>query len=229
MDHDQRSNLLFVAGGFGGNGYVYDANTGAIMAEYLFADPAASFVNDVIVTRQAAYFTDSFLPQLYRVPLGPGGRLPQPATFESIPLSGDYVSLPGFNGNGIVASNDGRRLIVANTATAVLYLVDPSTGVATSIDLGGTAMTSADGLVLRGQKLYVVQNFLNQISVIALAPDWTSGSVTDLITSSLYRIPTTADIFGDVIYAVNARFDAAPPGVPGAPIIDYDIVGVKLP
>ena len=41
--------------------------------------PHATFVNDVIVTRDAAYFTDSLRPVYYRVPLGPGGRLAAPA------------------------------------------------------------------------------------------------------------------------------------------------------
>ena len=42
--------LLFVAGGFTGQGYVYDTASGATVASYQLADPAASFVNDVTVT-----------------------------------------------------------------------------------------------------------------------------------------------------------------------------------
>lgn len=60
MAVDVRRNLLFVAGGATGEGYVYDAATGADVATFDFADPAGgTFVNDVVVTRRAAWFTDS--------------------------------------------------------------------------------------------------------------------------------------------------------------------------
>ena len=70
VDYDR--GRLFVAGGGTGDGYVYDAETGAPIAVYDFTS-AASFVNDVIVTRTDAWFTDSLSPVLYRVPLGPDG------------------------------------------------------------------------------------------------------------------------------------------------------------
>jgi hypothetical protein len=87
LSYDQRSDHLFVAGGGTGKAFVYDARTGETDATYQFTDPQSatpgSFVNDVVVTREAAYFTDSFRVSdagrafLYRVPLGPGGRLPE--------------------------------------------------------------------------------------------------------------------------------------------------------
>src|SRR5439155_16037779 len=72
LSFDPRTNYIFVAGGPTGKAYVYDAATGALVQEYTLTSPG-TFVNDVIVTREAAYFTDSFLPVYYRVPLGPGG------------------------------------------------------------------------------------------------------------------------------------------------------------
>jgi hypothetical protein len=67
MKLDPRSNLLFVAGGPSGTGRVYDATSGAEVAFYQFRPaspfppppPPTTFINDVIVTRDAAYFTDS--------------------------------------------------------------------------------------------------------------------------------------------------------------------------
>ena len=82
---DRRHGLLFVAGGFTGEAYVYDLRTGAPVASYQFGTPGASLVNDVIVTRDAAYFTDSFAPFLYVVPIGPGGEL---GSGETLALSG---------------------------------------------------------------------------------------------------------------------------------------------
>ena len=65
---------LFVAGASTGNAYVYDATTGALIETYQLAT-APTFINDVVVTRDAAYFTDSSKPVLYKVPIGRGGAL----------------------------------------------------------------------------------------------------------------------------------------------------------
>lgn len=216
MAFDQRSGLLFVSGGFLGNAYVYDGTTGEDAAVYQLTAPGISFVNDVVITRTAAYFTDSFQQQIYRLPLGPRGDLPDAADVETIPLSGDFQFIPSeFNANGIVASQDGSWLIVVNSNVGELYRVDPASGVASLIDLGGGSVASGDGLVLQGSNLYVVQNFLNQIAVVDLDQKLSSGTITGYLTSDFFRIPTTAAAFGDALYAVNARFDVFPPG--GAP------------
>jgi len=68
---DTRSNSIFVAGGGTGKGYVYDAATGTPLNELTLTAPG-SFVNDVVVTRDAAFFTDSFRSVLYRVEIGSG-------------------------------------------------------------------------------------------------------------------------------------------------------------
>ncbi len=221
---DTRSNYLFAAGGVNGNANVYDAGSGALLATYQFAAPGSGFVNDVIVTRDAAYFTDSFRPQLYRVALGAGGALPAAGDFETIPLSGAWTQVPGpfvFNANGIEASANGKALLVINSTLGQLYRVDPRSGVASLVDLGGASLTVGDGLVLQGQTLYVVRNRLNEIAVIDLVRDFASGRVTRTLTSPDFRVPTTLAIFGSSLYAVNARFDT-----PAGPDVDYEVVRV---
>ena len=70
MKFDPASGLLFVAGLFTGQGYVYDTATGSTVALYQFADPAdGPVINDVTITREGAWFTDSTHPTLYFVPL----------------------------------------------------------------------------------------------------------------------------------------------------------------
>jgi hypothetical protein len=64
---------LFVAGGPSGTGRVIDVRTGKIIRNYTFTTET-SFVNDVVLTRDYAWFTDSQQAQLYGVPLGRGGR-----------------------------------------------------------------------------------------------------------------------------------------------------------
>jgi len=64
LSFDQRSNHLFVAGGNTGKGYEYDAETGETAEIYTLGED--NFVNDLVVTSDAAFFTDSFRPFLYR-------------------------------------------------------------------------------------------------------------------------------------------------------------------
>jgi len=220
LDHDPRSDVLWVAGGPSGFAYVYDADTGDTIEEIALAI-GTTFINDVIVTREAAYFTDSFQPHLYEVALDARGLPTGPA--ETLPLSGDFVFVSGnFNANGIDATPGGDTLVVVSSAAAALYTVDPHSGEATEIDLGGDVVSNGDGILLDGKTLYVVQNFLNQIAVVELSADLETGEVSsNALTSPDFDIPTTVAEFGNSLYAVNARF-ATPPG----PDVEYDVVRV---
>jgi sugar lactone lactonase YvrE len=221
MKYDRRTGLLFVAGGTTGYAYVYDGNSGANVAAIQLTT-LPSFINDIIITRNAAYFTNSSQPILYRLPLAHDGELPPTPTSEEIPLSGDYQFTPGaFNANGIAATPDGKALIIVNSVDGVLYKVDPTSGAAIRIDLGTGAVPNGDGILLQDKTLYVVQNQLNQIAVVRLHPDFTAGTIVDTIASPLFRIPTTIARFGDALYAVNARFDTPP-----TPDTEYEVVRV---
>ena len=227
MSFDERSGYLFAAGGLTGQAFVFDGETGDEVAAYTLSSPFASFINDVIVTRQAAYFTNSFEKGFYRVPLGPGGGLPDPAEVQAIPLSGDFVQVPGafvFNSNGIEASENGERLVIVNSARGELYRVDPLSGHADLIDLGGMSVSFGDGLLFRGADLFVVRNQLNQIAVVELDQEWSTGTVVDTLTNPKLRVPTTAAAFGNALYLVNARFDVANP----TPDTEYEAVRVSL-
>jgi hypothetical protein len=155
--------------------------------------------------------------------LSANGRLPDASDVEEIPLSGDFDFVAGgFNANGIEASADGDYVIIVNSTTGTLYRVDPLTGEAMTIDLGGESVTSGDGLVRQGNTLFVVRNFLNQIAVVELGDDFTSGEIVETLTDDDFRIPTTADRFGNALYAVNARFDITPDDN-----TEYEIVRVR--
>ncbi len=221
LKYDPRTGFLFVAGGATGFAYIYDGQTGANVDDIQLTT-LPSFINDVVITNDAVYFTNSFQPILYSIPLENNGELPNPLTVEEIPLGGDYQFTPGaFNANGIDATPDGKTLIIVNSTEGALYKVDPTTGVATRIDLGTGAVPNGDGILLQGQTLYVVQNVMNQIAVVELNSDFTAGTIVDVITSSLFRVPTTIASFGNDLYAVNARFDTPP-----TPDTEYEIVRV---
>lgn len=220
VDHRGR---LFVSGGFTGGAWVYDAGTGAELAAYQLAPAGATtFVNDVVVTRTAAWFTDSFRAVLYRVPVGPK-FLGDQASVEELPLTGDFVQGDGFNTNGIEVTPDRKRLVIVQSNTGKLFTVDPATGVTDEIELTGGDAAFGDGLLLAGTTLYVVQNELNRIAVIELAADGSSGTVVDHLTDPDLDVPTTVAKFGSALYAVNARF-----GIPEPESAEYSVVRVEL-
>jgi sugar lactone lactonase YvrE len=221
LKYDERTGLLFVAGGPTGNAYIYNGETGADV-KTIPLTTGDRFINDVVVTREAAYFTNSSQPVLYRVSLENIDDPSVPSNVQEIPLTGDYQFTPNaFNANGIAATPNGKTLIIVNSVDGVLYNVDPETGVATRIDLGGASVPNGDGLLLQGKTLYVVQNQLNQIAVVELNSDFTEGTIVDTITRSAFRVPTTIARFGDSLYAVNARF-----GTPPTPDTEYEVVRV---
>jgi sugar lactone lactonase YvrE len=214
MAADLRHDLLFVAGGFTGQGYVYDLRTGATVATYQFAAPSppppaspTTVINDVAVTRGGAWFTDSRQAQLYFVPVSRAG-IPRPS-FRTLAVSGPAADTSGeFNLNGIQATANGKTLIVAHSTNGQLYTVDPRTGASATI--AGVSVPQVDGIVLEGRRLWAVQN-TNQVTRIRLGRHLTSGVVEKVITSPLFQVPTTAALFGRRLAVVNAKFDTGLP------------------
>jgi sugar lactone lactonase YvrE len=211
--------LLFVAGGTTGKGFVYDARNRALVRELQLATGGgATFVNDVVVTNRAAWFTDSNRAVLYRLPLAKNGR--PAAAAQAVPLTGDFQLAPGFNLNGIDATPNGKTLVTVQSGTGKLFTVTPA-GVTTEIDLGGQTVQNGDGLLLLGRTLYVVRNQNNQIAVVALGKGLATGTIARTITDPGFDVPTTIDRFGSTLYAVNARF-----GTPPTPTTPYSVVRV---
>jgi hypothetical protein len=210
-------NRVWVAGGVSGTGRVYDGSSGELLAAYSFTAPFESFVNDVLVTPSAAYFTDSGTandpdpaqfrlagePRLFVVPLGPGGALGDPASVATVPVDAPDITFPNLNGIEWVP---GHGLVVGHTAGEVLFWVDPATGATDPVDLA-VPLVGNDGIVGRGATLYVVENALAQISVLRVSADG-SATVTDVLPVVGSDTPTTAGLFGSALYAVDARFDA---------------------
>ena len=105
---------------------------------------------------------------------------------------------------------------MVNGPTAQLYRIDTATHTPTLVDLGGETLPNADGLLLHGKTLYVVQNVRNRIAVVTLSPDYLSGEIVGFITEPFTsnpatKVPTTVARFGDALYAVTAGFAAPSP------------------
>lgn len=214
---------LFVAGGATGQAYVYDAATGADIA--VFTLTGALFVNDVIVTADAAWFTDSQSPTLFRVPIAADGALGPQAAVTAVPLIGDFLFVAGqTNANGIAATADGATLIIVQSVTGKLFTVDPATGTTSEIGLGAETVVNGDGILLQGQTLFVVQNRLNQVAVVALSLDLTTGTVTQRLTSPLFDVPTTVAATNGSLYLPNARF-----GILNPDLADFAVIRINKP
>jgi hypothetical protein len=217
---EKDANRLWVVGGPTGQVRAYDATTGALLQTYTFSP--AGFLNDLVVTDDAVYATDSNIQQLDVIPLGPDDALPAPGAATTLPLTGDIHFVDGqFNANGIVAARG--WLIVVQSFTGQLFRVDPRTGVATEIALGaGVDASFGDGLEVHGGTLYVVQNQLNRVEVFKLGPALASATRQGILASSGLDIPTTAAFVRGGLYAVNARF-----ATPVTPATEYWIT--RLP
>ena len=218
-----RFNRLWVAGAGTGDAYVFNARTGMPIRTYDFAS-TDTFINDVVVTRSAAYFTDSRKAVLYKVPIGPGGAM---GSLQTVSLSGDFVLGPAgsFNLNGIDATRNGKTLIAVQTFGGKLFRIDPATGAAREITLaGGESVSNGDGILLTGKTLYVVQNQNNQVAVISLTANLASGRVVTRLSDPDFKVPTTIDDLGRRLYAVNARFNVPNPGT-----AEYQVVQLSKP
>lgn len=222
LELDERGRL-FVSGGAAGDGRVVDVRSGEVLASYEFAT-GDTFVNDVTVTRHAAWFTDSINAVLYQVPLGRHGSLPDPAEVSALPLTGDLVFQDGFNVNGIAPAPDGRGLLVVQSNTGLLFRVDPGTGATTQVDLGGETVPNGDGILVRGRTLFVVQNQLNQVAVVRLDRRGTEGTVVERVTDPRFDVPTTVASFAGRLYLPNARFGTEP-----TPETTYTAVAIPRP
>jgi len=208
MKVDVRHDLLFVAGGFTGQAYVYDARTGDDVAVLQLANPAlGTAINDVIVAGGAAWFTDSFHPNLYRVPIGADGSI---GASSMLVVSGPAAHLSGdFNMNGIAASPNGKTLIVAHSGDGTLYTVNPETGVSAAI--ANADVPFVDGILFEAGRLWAVQNSLNQVTELKLSSDLSRATVEGVITSPLFKVPTTVARHGSRLALVNAKFDTGFP------------------
>jgi outer membrane protein assembly factor BamB len=210
-----RDGRLFVAGGPTGKAFVYDARTGAALAEHALAG-GTPFINDVAVRHGTAYFTNSRAPEVFALPLD-GGPVRRIAITGDFQQTGDATAT---NLNGIAVAGD-DTLVLVQTNTGKLFAADADTGVAKEIDLGGANVVNGDGLLLFGRVLFVVQNRLNQIAVVLLSHDLSHGRVVKTITDPAFDVPTTIAAAHRHLFAVNARF-----GTPSPQTATYNVVRV---
>ena len=223
-----RYGRLFVSGAGSDAIRVYDSRTGDEIRSYTVD---AGFINDNVVTKQGVYFTDSQKQQLYFIPFGKRGAL---GDLVTIPITGDFVYTPNqFNANGIEAAKGGKTLILVSSHDGALYTADAATGATNRITVTGldNELENGDGIMLKGRKLYVVENRdgvdegvtegTGEVSVVRLSRDLTSGTIVREISDARFDVPTTIARSGGRNYVVNAKFNTPP-----TPTTPYEVVKV---
>lgn len=217
---------LIVAGGVTGEVRVYDAATGTLIRT--FTTGAGGFLNDIAVAKNGDLFvTDSFRPVLWRVSaaeIQPGA----PAAAEAwLDLTGEIPYVAGeFNVNGIVATENGKRLVVSQAFTSELFRINVATKSVSEVDLGGEAV-AGDGLALVGRTLYAGEPFLHQIAKVSLSGDLSAGTVLSRTTDPSFLTPTTLAVAAGRLLVVNSQFERLFAGL--SPILPFTISSIPLP
>ena len=222
--YEASRNRLWVAGGGPGFGWVSGmcGSTTRPAAHLLatFLPPGdVGFLNDVAITHDAVYVTDSFNPQLVKIPLPADGSLPSADSATLLPVSGD-LSRP----QDPTSTELSQRAACSSWGRPARGISSASTltlGPPTRSTLAARLLPGPDGLELRGNTLYVVGGGL--VTVVRLGPRLASGVVLGEITDPGLDVPTTATVAAGRLWVVNARFDTPP-----LPTTDYWITQLPL-
>ena len=198
-------NQLWVAGGGSGQVFVYDIETAEQTRTISTPEAESTLLNDLVVAPSGdVYVTDSNRPVLFKV--SGDAETAEPW----LDFSGTVFEYQeeGPNANGIEVTPDGEYLLVVQMNTGQLYRIEVASKEVSEVDLGGETLARGDGLVLDGQTLYVVlQQPDNEIVVVELADDFTSGTVTSRIQDESLAAPATAIKVEDSLLVANTQFD----------------------
>ncbi|MDV6374197.1 SMP-30/gluconolactonase/LRE family protein [Deinococcus arenicola] len=198
-------NRLYVSGGGTGKMFVYDTVSKSLLKSFDTPVTSATFINDVTLTPDAAYFTDSQRPVLFRISRTATslGNVEPWLDFTGTALK--YES--GFNLNGIASTPDGKYLIVVQSNTGKLFRITVADKAVTEINLNGATVKNGDGILLEGSTLYVVRNSDVIIVPVNLTADFSRGTLGTPFSDPSLRYPTTIAQEGKRLLVVNAQFD----------------------
>ena len=239
MRVDPRSNYLFVAGCINGDAYVFDADTGEEIMKYQLDDSGFSVINDIAIIQDAVYFTDFGQPFIYSLPLSKNGRIPSgEGAATAIPLTGDFEvgdNLINRFANGIVATPDGKTLIIGHSGSSKIFKVDPTTGYADEIIVDPPLLGLLDGSFLDGIVLYEGVLFIltpdvsdayppvDRVQVVELDDDMLTGTLLGTISDPDMDGVASGAMHGDSLYVNNARYFDFP-----APPTEYWITKLNI-
>ena len=207
---------LLVARGSAGV-VLFDRTTGDVLATWSVAD--GSFASRIAIAPNGdAYITDTDAPLLYRIP---AAELRRPRAAEQVlPVFLEWPDPPvhnerGFpNGNGIVATADGRHLLVVHETTGELFRVRLSDKQVRPVDLGRYRLISGRGMVLTDERvLYVVLAARPAVAKLRLDARFRRARLLSETTDPTFSYPRAAAIAGDRLLVAN-NGSSGPPSAP---------------
>jgi sugar lactone lactonase YvrE len=222
-----RMNRLVVAGRQTGQIFVYDTQAGRLVSKFHngLEGVNQTFLNDTTFAADgSAYVTDSVNPVLYRVAPSQGGKyeLQEFLKYEGTPIK--YVKAegaPGINVNGIVATSDGRYLIIAKRNENALFRVDLKSREIVPVGLPKDTLNTPDGMFLQGNTVYVMQNLPKAVAVLKFSSDFSKATLERSIPHPSFAFPTSVARLRHKLLVVSAQFDTK--GSPAA------VTGNNLP
>ena len=205
---------LLLAGAFTGRFFIYTL-AGKLVASYTVPRTGQkTLVNDEALTPNGdVYITDSFRAVVYRIP---AAEVNAPATGAKRTLQVAY-HLPDYvagtsNGNGIVATPDGKYLIIGYWHSGALYRLTLATGEVRK--LAAPPLTSADGIARRGSILYIDRSVNDEFATVRLSHDDTRATVLSERAYPRIDTPTGITVSGDRLLVTNSQMNNYLYGVP---------------
>lgn len=229
---------LVVCGRRTGRIFVYDAASGDLLGRVWNGRTDGTLINDVVIAPDGvAYVTDSFLPVLYRVdlsslPVGAGStpvaEISERGADAFVNFTGSALAYAdGFNANGIVATPDGKALLVVQFNTGRLYRVELATRAVTEVPLTGGDLLGGDGLALDGTTLWALLDTTGELIRVELNGTLDRGEVVASVTDPTFAYPTTLALVGDgTALVVNSQLDMAGEGA--TPMLPFTISRIIL-
>lgn len=129
---------------------------------------------------------------------------------------------PGVNLNGIVATPDGRSLLVMQTNTGDLWRIDLRTKAVKRV-MGG--LMNGDGLLLDGRTLYVARNKDQVVSKVSLSADSGTGTLVAEEPLTGLRFPATLAMIGGDLVVTQPQLDRLQGGM--APEVPFRLTRFK--
>ena len=223
---DPRTGLLFAAGTDTAGGVVLavDHRSGRVVRRWVV--PGATRLADLTVSADAVWVTDSGVDRLTRIPLDRAGRPARSSAVGEL-LPGAGRPMPqGLRADAIRALPDGSLLLTHTTAGG-LRQVSPDGGTVRAVPVtGGPALTGGDGLVLDGDRLWVIRG-TGRDGAVQLRLERRRGTLTARwvreLTDRSLDLPSTAALTGGRLWTVCARFTGVAPACAG-----YWLVGLPL-
>ena len=178
-------------------------------------------LNDVAVTADGVYVSDSDVSLVWYLPLDASADTPlQPIDIGAVNAKAGKDSF-----NGIEALPDGTLVVGQYTGT-LLFQFDPGVPSATVIDLGDVRFAGTDGMSLDGDVLWTTNTYGNAVGQIVLCPTYDCGTVVAGPRDPLLSFPTDVQVAGNVVLVVNAQL----PGLIGLgePTLPFTVSAVPV-